>query len=163
MAELIPLQWGSVDFEERRIVVESNYSKNHRRRAVPMTTVLYRAMCVHLERSSARQPDDHVFVSRRGTPYKSVRTVFATAKRRAGLGPDVGLHSLRHTWAAELVRAGVDLETLRRLGGWSDYKMVQRYSHVSDDHLRTSIEKIVPKSGKVYVPIPSLVKKRVKG
>ena len=47
VAELLPLRWSSVDYEKREIVVESNYSKNHRRRSVAMNSVLYQAMLDH--------------------------------------------------------------------------------------------------------------------
>ena len=38
-------------------------------------------------------------------------------------------HCNRHTFASRLVMAGVDLQTVQTLGGWSTLAMVQRYSH----------------------------------
>jgi integrase len=52
-------------------------------------------------------------------------------------------HALRHTFASRLVAAGVDLRTVRELGGWKTLSMVQRYAHLSPDHLAAAVEKIV--------------------
>ena len=52
-------------------------------------------------------------------------------------------HALRHTFASRLVAAGVDLRTVQELGGWKTLSMVQRYAHLSPNHLVAAIEKIV--------------------
>ena len=44
----------------------------------------------------------------------------------AGLPKDVTFHTLRHSFASRLVMAGVDLPTVKDLGGWGDLSMVQR-------------------------------------
>jgi integrase len=56
------------------------------------------------------------------------------ALRQAGL-KDFRWHDLRHTWASWHVQAGTPLHVLKELGGWSDLKMVLRYSHLSQQHL----------------------------
>ncbi len=161
--ETLPLKWKHIDFEKRRIIVESYTSKSKRRRAVPMTSVLYGAMCAHRDRSGTTNLEDHVFLSKHGKPFKSVRTAFETARKRAGLGPDVGQHCLRHTWASELGKRGVDIEALRKLGGWRSYRMVQRYYHTDEDHLAESIEKLVDeKTEKIPRAIPQLVAEKAR-
>jgi integrase len=52
-------------------------------------------------------------------------------------------HCNRHTFASRLVMAGVDLRAVQVLGGWQDLKMVARYSHLSPDHLRAAVERLV--------------------
>ena len=51
-------------------------------------------------------------------------------------------HALRHTFASRLVAAGVNLRTVQELGGWRTLSMVQRYAHLSPDHLVVAVEKI---------------------
>lgn len=46
------------------------------------------------------------------------------------------LHSLRHTYAAHLVMAGVPLRTLQVLMGHASFKTTERYAHIGEDHLR---------------------------
>ena len=56
-------------------------------------------------------------------------------------------HVLRHTWATALVRAGVDLMTVKELGRWSDLKLVTRYSHIDATHRTREIHRLEGKFG----------------
>jgi site-specific recombinase XerC len=56
----------------------------------------------------------------------------------ATLPGKVTLHTLRHTFASRLVMAGVDLLTVKTLGGWNRLEMVERYSHLAPAHKRAA-------------------------
>jgi hypothetical protein len=43
---------------------------------------------------------------------------------------------------------GVDLLTVKELGGWKVLGMVQRYAHLAPDHLRAAVEGLVNGSGR---------------
>jgi integrase len=58
----------------------------------------------------------------------------------AKLPGKVTFHTLRHTFASRLVMAGVDLLTVKDLGGWGDLAMVQRYAHLAPAHRREAVE-----------------------
>jgi integrase len=49
-------------------------------------------------------------------------------------------HTLRHMFAGRLVMRGVDLRTVQELGGWISLNMIQRYAHLSQQHMRQAIE-----------------------
>ena len=50
---------------------------------------------------------------------------------------------VRHTFASRLAMSpGVDLYTIQRAGGWKTPIMVQRYAHLSPDHMRAAVEKL---------------------
>ncbi len=55
---------------------------------------------------------------------------------------DFRLHDTRHTFASRLAMEGVDLLTLKELGGWKTLSMVQRYAHLSPGHQRQAIERL---------------------
>ncbi|OFZ67423.1 MAG: hypothetical protein A2V79_05905 [Betaproteobacteria bacterium RBG_16_56_24] len=44
-------------------------------------------------------------------------------------------HDLRHTWASWHIQEGTPQHVLQELGGWSTPEMVQKYAHLSADHL----------------------------
>ena len=64
--------------------------------------------------------------------------------------PDFRFHDLRHTFASRLAMSpGVDLYTIQRAGGWKTPTMVQRYAHLSPDHMRAAVEKLAKASSGV--------------
>lgn len=144
-SEALTLQKPDVDLRRGLVTVQAAYAKNGSGRSVPLNAVLREALGRLLETGSG----PYVFTTR-GRPFKSIRTAFVTARRRAGLGPDVTPHVLRHTFASKLAMAGVDLRTIQELGGWKDLKMVQRYSHLSPSHKADAVEKI---AGGAVIPL----------
>jgi integrase len=116
---------------------KTSIAKNGDTRTVPLNSLLREA----LEKIMAENPGEYVFARRRGEPYQSIRTIFATACRRAGLA-GVTPHTLRHTFASRLAMDGVDLRTIQELGGWSKLEMVQRYAHLSPSHKAEAVERI---------------------
>ena len=42
---------------------------------------------------------------------------------------------LAHTWASWLIQRGVPIAVLKEMGGWENAKMVERYAHLSSEHL----------------------------
>lgn len=84
----------------------------------------------------------------RGYSTKSIKKAIA----RAGLndpavvkerGGRVTLHTLRHTFASKLARAGVSLYEVSVLLGHSDPKMTQRYAHLSPNDASRKAVKVI--------------------
>lgn len=138
-SELLGLRWKDVDFKAGVLTIPK--SKNGEARHVPMTTTV-RSILSHLPR-----PLDSivlVFPNTEGNrdlrwAQKTVPAAFRKAKI-----DDFRFHDLRHTFASRLAMEGVDLLTLKELGGWKSLPMVQRYAHLSPSHRRTAIERPVP-------------------
>jgi len=63
------------------------------------------------------------------------------ACKRAGV-PGFRFHDLRHTWASWHAMAGTPLSVLQELGGWHSHEMVQRYAHLSPEHLAAAAERV---------------------
>jgi integrase/recombinase XerD len=81
----------------------------------------------------------------RGAIYERVRT----HARRARINKRVSPHTLRHTFATHLVRAGVGLVTIRDLLGHRLITSTQIYLHVTAEDLRSAaarhpIERLAP-------------------
>jgi integrase len=50
-------------------------------------------------------------------------------------------HDLRHTWASWHIQEGTPLHVLQELGGWSSPEMVQKYAHLSSEHLAQWVDR----------------------
>lgn len=138
--EILRLTWADVDFARREVVVRAKPGwtpKNHAERAIPMNDRLVDALLSN--QPAGVKPAASVIWDRHA--LRDIRIAFQTA----GLGdPDLkpGLHMLRRTFASRLLGAGVDLETVRELGGWADLETVQRYVASTDDLKRAAVEKL---------------------
>jgi integrase len=136
-AEALTLKWENVDLERRLLTVEAAYAKNKETETIPMNSKLAEA----LRELKKGKVSEYVFSKKDGSPFRSIKTVFTTACRHAKLR-DVTPHTLRHTFASRLGMSGANDRTLQALGRWKDPKMIQRYTHLSKEHLADAVEKI---------------------
>jgi integrase len=85
--------------------------------------------------------EEFVFVRTDGQQVRGLPTnTWTLALKKAGL-QNFKWHDLRHTWASLLRQSGkVGLDLLQELGGWKSAKMVQRYAHLSVEHLASSAD-----------------------
>jgi integrase/recombinase XerD len=84
-----------------------------------------------------------LFVNRHGAPMKpqSIRSRLRRYARQVGLTRRVTPHMLRHTAATLLIETGVDIRFVQRLLGHSSIATTEIYTHVSDEALRTTLER----------------------
>lgn len=77
---------------------------------------------------------------RRLTP-RSIQQMISRAARLAGLSKKVTPHTLRHTYATDLLDHGADLRSVQELLGHKNVATTQIYTHVTNKRLRDIHEK----------------------
>jgi integrase/recombinase XerD len=84
-----------------------------------------------------------LFVNRSGANLRphSFRTKLHNFAGQVGLRRRVTPHMLRHTAATLLIESGVDIRIVQRLLGHSSIATTEIYTHVSDQALRTMLER----------------------
>jgi integrase/recombinase XerD len=84
-----------------------------------------------------------LFVNRHGMPMRSqsIRSKLRRTAVELGLTRRVTPHMLRHTAATLLIETGVDIRFVQRLLGHSSIATTEIYTHVSDEALRTTLER----------------------
>ena len=88
--------------------------------------------------------------------FSLYRKPFEKAVGDAGI-KDCVFHTLRHTFASDLVIKGVDFKTVADLLGHASITMTDRYSHLSKEHKQMGVE-LLPSKGLFYtVGVTSLV------
>jgi integrase len=126
--EILNLKWDNVDLRHRFILLD--HTKNGERREIPINDTL-RETFTSLTR---RIVVPYVFVSdKTGQRYSNLQRSFNTACRRTGI-KDFHFHDLRHTFASQLIMAGVDLTTIKELLGHKTLAMTLRYAHLAPSH-----------------------------
>lgn len=133
-ANVTHLEWSQVDLARRTAWVLGEKTKNRKALSVPLSK---KAVAI-LEAWGGEHPR-WVF-QKAGRPVHQTSTkAWFEALKRAGI-EDFCWHDLRHTWASWHVQNGTPLHVLQELGGWSSLKMVQRYAHLSGEHLRAWVD-----------------------
>jgi len=128
------LQWSQVDLVRRVAWIHPDQAKARKAITVPLSDTAIAVL--RRQRGKKRKPEcvESVFVYRGKQVYQTVNTAWREACKRAGIR-DFRWHDLRHTWASWHVQRGTPLQVLKELGGWETLEMVQRYAHLSADHL----------------------------
>jgi site-specific recombinase XerD len=89
------------------------------------------------EYTSAYKPREYLFEGQTGGRYssESVYRVFKDALVKAGIKKDVGVHSLRHSYATHLHENGLDIRYIQELLGHKSSRTTEIYTHVSRRNL----------------------------
>lgn len=77
---------------------------------------------------------------RRLTP-RSVQRMISKYARLAGITKHVSPHTMRHSFATDLLMNGADIRSVQTMLGHADISTTQVYTHVTDEHLREVHEK----------------------
>ncbi|HEU5182539.1 MAG TPA: site-specific integrase [Candidatus Polarisedimenticolia bacterium] len=140
LSEVLSLRWTDLDFIHGIVYFDRSSTKSGRQREVPMTPELAGVLeAWRGRRRRAGQTEEYVFTYR-GKRVRGVRRSFARAREAAGLGPEVGFHTLRHTFASWYVINGGDLLRLQRFLGHSTLALTQRYAHLSKEFIKAGLQ-----------------------
>lgn len=90
---------------------------------------------------------DALFVSARGRAMddQALRYRFGVLRRRAGIPADISPHSMRHTFATELLEGGADLRSVQELLGHASLSTTQLYTHLTPQRLRDAVHRSHPR------------------
>ncbi|MDO5474986.1 MAG: tyrosine-type recombinase/integrase [Candidatus Saccharibacteria bacterium] len=149
VSELIGLNRDSINLERREFMVRGKGSKDRpifiSRSAADRVRDYLDARtdslpALFLNNSKNLQAVDTSGNYRRITA-RSVERIVERYARLAGITKHVSPHTLRHSFATDLLMNGADLRSVQSMLGHADISTTQIYTHVTDAHLREVHEK----------------------
>ncbi|WP_337944431.1 site-specific integrase [Xenorhabdus khoisanae] len=126
--EILSLTWRNVDINRKIAVITAENAKSGKARAIPLNEE-----AVSILRELPRD-GEFVFSSNGKRRTQMSRTDFDRALIKSGID-NFRFHDLRHTWASWHVQDGTPLMVLKEMGGWEKLEMVNKYAHLSGEHL----------------------------
>ncbi len=135
VSEIVQLKMKDIDSERMQILIEN--AKGKKDRYVNLSPVLLDILREYFKQYTPR-PKVFLFESEQtgdAYPTRTVQQIFSNAKRLAGIQKDVGIHSLRHSFATHLLDKGTDIRYIKDLLGHFDIRTTERYLHVSKKQL----------------------------
>ena len=134
------LRWRDIDLIEGRAIIHK--TKNRDRRMLTLVPMVVDA----LKGLQSRHDDGLVFVHP-GTQqprHKSFEDAWTAAREKAGI-ENFTWHDLRHTAGSYLSMSHATERESAEILGHKSLAMVKRYSHLSDEHTRSVVERTAKK------------------
>lgn len=138
ISELLSIQWSNVDMFKRILIVrntEEFTTKSKLERVIPINLPFYSI----LERLQERKHITGPYVFRQYNKFYISHT-FRKVVDSLNLSKDIHLHSLRHSFASNLVNKGASLYVVKELMGHADYKTTQIYAHLQREALEDAVK-----------------------
>jgi len=139
IGELLGTRMEDIQSAERKVMI-FEAAKNRVGRVVYLSEDAVTALRAWLRQRDAGRAFVFCGRGREALSYTAARLRFHRHLERAGLiHKGYSLHSLRHTFATELLNAGMRLECLQQLLGHSNIELTRRYARLTDRTREESI------------------------
>ena len=156
--EIINLTWWNVNLSAKVITVGDDKftTKGRNQRDIPICEEVLKVI-ENLELKMQNEKGNNVipinsfafeqgflFCKKDGSKYcgNYISRKFKDACKAANMDKSIHFHSLRHSFASNLVQKGVPLYTIKELLGHSSISTTEIYSHLNMESLREAIKKL---------------------
>jgi site-specific recombinase XerD len=156
------------DIDSRRMTILVGRGKGNKQRLLPLSPKLLTELRLFWQTHRnpmwlfpSRSPDQHLGIA-------VLEMSCQKARHRAGLTRYFSTHALRHTFATELLEAGVDLFSIQKILGHTSLCTTARYTHVRRSHLQEACRSLdlLPleqlRQGSATAPVPRKPRRRSK-
>ena len=136
---LVSLRWRNVDLAHGTPYIDADSTKAEAAQTLPLNSSAMDVLKKWREEAPDAAPAALVFPAPMGGMFYNVNKAWYRLLADSGLG-HLRWHDLRHTFASQLVIAGIPLNTVRELLGHKNIKTTLRYAHLAPQGLRAAVE-----------------------
>jgi site-specific recombinase XerD len=137
VSEVVKLKISDIDSERMLIYIRN--SKGDKDRYTLLSQSALTKLKLYLKAFQVQKYDKQWLFpgqnKERHLSKRSAQKVFKKACHKAGINKEVGIHSLRHSFATHLLEQGVDLRYIQNLLGHKSSTTTEIYTHVSNKSL----------------------------
>lgn len=148
VSEVINFKWSNFFVDEEFIRITG---KGNKERLVPIhqsaiQEIEYYKQQFYNQVKVPKKFEDIVFVSKRGNQLSRVMVynIVKKAAEEAGIQKQISPHTLRHSFATELVKNGANLRAVQAMLGHSSITTTEIYTHLDRKHLQKTIQQFHP-------------------
>lgn len=148
VSELVGLDRDSINTKRREFMVRgkgqkdrpifiSQVAANHIEAYLAVRTDSLPALFLNYSRNNSTSSTGNY----RRLSARSIQRLVSRYARLAGIVKHVSPHTMRHSYATNLLMNGADIRSVQAMLGHSDISTTQIYTHVTDQHLKDVYEK----------------------
>ncbi len=126
VSEIVSVKLADIDSKRMQILISR--AKGKKDRYVNLSPVLLDILRKYILEYEPK-PKEYLFESEQTAtayPTRTVQQIFSNAKEKAGIKKEVGIHSLRHSFATHLLEKGTDIKYIKELLGHFNIKKAQK-------------------------------------
>lgn len=135
IGEAANLRVEDIDSKKMRIFVREG--KGNKERYTILPKVSLEMLREYYKKERPNHPEGYLFLNREGNPLKieRMRVFFRRYRRKAKIDDEFVVHSLRHSFATDLIERGATLIQVKELMGHSNIRSTMEYVHVANIEL----------------------------
>ncbi len=150
VSELVNIKIGDIDFANKTIKV---LGKGRKERIVIYNNHTQEAMKKFLNsgyRILNKKNDNYLIINKEGSKLSEryVRVIINKLVTKAGLDLKISPHTIRHTFATDMLENGSDLMTVKELLGHESLNTTSIYTHVTNEQIKKVYENTHPRAMK---------------
>lgn len=149
VSELISLNLSDVDADGGYVRC---FGKGNKERIIPIAPQAGKGLTDYIKearlRLARRDDEKALFLNRRGERLtrQGFWQILKGYAKKAELGNEVTPHTLRHSFATNMLSGGADLRSVQELLGHANISTTQVYTHLTSEHVRRTYEKAHPRA-----------------
>ena len=145
LGEIVNMRWSWIDHSNKLIKVKVNdefTTKSKKERSIPMSKMVLDVVDKLKPKRNDLLNDEYVFHIRYSTKLQEdyVSKNFKKAVRKTNLDQNVHFHTLRHSFASNLVQNGASVFVCKELLGHEDIKTTMIYAHLQFQNLVDAVK-----------------------